>query len=78
MVPTMILFGLVLGRWWRSALLLGALIWPALLLVDGVYGVEAGLLGAAAIGVTSTALGVALRQAVLAVIRRAKGLQTAH
>lgn len=78
MVPTMILLGLVLGRWWRTALAVGALSWPAVLLVDNVYGFEIGLLGAAGIGLANTAVGVAVHQAVLAAIRRGRRIQPAH
>ncbi len=35
MIPTMILVGLVLGRWWRAALVIGTLAWPALLWAEG-------------------------------------------
>ena len=73
MVPTMILVGVVLGRWWRTALVVGAVGWPVILVADNVDAVEFGLVGAAVIGVVNTAVGVALHHAVLALIRRSRG-----
>lgn len=69
MVPTMILLGLAFGRWWRTALVAGAVVWPVLLVADGVYGFELGLVGAAAISLENTAIGVAAHQAALALVR---------
>ncbi len=34
MIPTMILFGLVTGYWWKFALPAAAVIWPTLLLAS--------------------------------------------
>jgi len=72
MIPTMIVFGLVLGRWWRSALVAAALAWPLLLITSGVLAVGEQLLGAAALGVANAALGVALHQVVLHLVRSAR------
>lgn len=70
MIPTMILLGVVLGRWWKSALVLAALVWPLLLVAGGVVEVGSQLLGAAALGVANAALGVAGHQVVLHLIRK--------
>jgi len=70
MIPTMIVFGLITGRWWRLALVAAAILWPALLLVDGVMGVSAGLLVAALLGAANAAIGVAVHQALLWLVRR--------
>ena len=35
MIPTMIVLGFALGRWWRTALIAAAVVWPALLLGGG-------------------------------------------
>ncbi|TCB90735.1 hypothetical protein E0H26_26445 [Micromonospora zingiberis] len=70
MIPALIVFGLLFGRWWRSALIVAALGWPVLLVVSGVLGVEPGLLGAAALAVANTAAGVLIHQGVLLVIRK--------
>jgi hypothetical protein len=69
MIPTMILFGLITGRWWRLALIAAAIFWPVLLLVDGVMGLSAGLLAAALLGAVNAAVGVAVHQALLWLVR---------
>lgn len=69
MIPTMIVFGLVFGRWWRSALVLSAVIWAALLVADGVMGFELGLLGAALLAAANAAIGVLVHQGVLRAYR---------
>lgn len=69
MVPTMILFGLIFGRWWRAALLVGAVIWPATVVLSGAMTLDLGLLSASLFGLANTAVGVAVHQGVLAVVR---------
>ena len=68
MIPTMILFGLVLGRWWKSAIAAGAVVWPAILVLAGIIG-GPDVLGAAALGAANTAAGVAVHQAALWLVR---------
>ncbi|MEV6690844.1 hypothetical protein AB0M35_05130 [Micromonospora sp. NPDC051196] len=70
MIPALIVFGLLFGRWWRSALIVAALGWPVLLVVDGVQQVGPGLLAAAGLAVLNTAAGVLIHQGVLLLIRR--------
>jgi hypothetical protein len=78
MIIPMIVFGLVVGWWWRVALIAGAVIWPLMLWQAGLYddleyvsGGAVGLtLGAAFLGAANTGVGVAIDQAVLAVVRR--------
>jgi hypothetical protein len=53
MIPTLIVLGLVLGRWWRLLLVTAALGWPLLLVADGVMHMEFGLLAAAALAVVN-------------------------
>jgi len=72
MIPTMILFGLVTGRWWRLALIAAAIFWPVLLLVDGVMGISADLLAAALFGAVNAAVGVAVHQGLLWLVRRVR------
>lgn len=74
MIPTMILFGLVFGRWWKSALVAAALVWPVILLVNGVLQppwipLAATLVLAAALSVANAGVGVALHQALLWFVR---------
>lgn len=70
MIPTMILFGLVFGRWWRAALIASAVGWPAVLVATGVMSVEPGLLGAAGLAVANAAVGVFVHQVVLRMSRK--------
>lgn len=70
MIPTMILLGLILGRWWRAALVAAALGWPVLLVVTDVVGINASLLAAAALAVVNAGVGVLVHQGVLLAYRR--------
>ncbi len=77
MIPTMIVFGLVLGRWWRAALIAASVFWPALLLWNGTLqagpegqSLVAAVLLSAALAVANAAVGVGIHQLVLAVFRR--------
>ncbi len=68
MIPTMILFGFLLGRWWKSAIVAGAVLWPVgLVLAVNIGGI--GVLSAAALGAVNTAVGVAVHQAILGLVR---------
>lgn len=58
MIPTMILFGVVFGRWWLITLVVAALGWPVLLVATDVVDVNAGLIGAAALSVANAGVGV--------------------
>ena len=73
MIPTMILFGLLLGRWWKAALVVGTSAWPVLLWAQGVIAAPPEIVGAAALGLANTAVGVMVHQLVLALVRRARG-----
>ncbi|MEV0428538.1 hypothetical protein ACIBPB_12185 [Micromonospora sp. NPDC049836] len=64
MIPSLLLVGLVLGRWWWLPLLLAAVGWPALLVATGAMTVAPGLVGAAGLAVLNAAVGVAVHQAV--------------
>ncbi len=70
MIPTMMLFGAVLGRWPGVALAAAAIGWPILLVATGVMGVEGGLLAAAGLSVANAAVGLAAHQCVLFGVRR--------
>jgi hypothetical protein len=63
-IPTMILFGLVFGHWWKSTLAAAALLWPALLLATGVIGFDSQVLGAALFGVVNAGVGVGIHQGI--------------
>jgi hypothetical protein len=73
MIPTLILFGLVFGRWWRTALAAAAIGWPVLLVAMGVTHPGAGLLlGAAGLAIINTGAGAAIHQGARRVVRRAR------
>lgn len=69
MIPTMLLFGLLFGRWWRLALPAAAVAWPAVLLVDGTMTVEPGLLAAAGLALVNAAAGTLVHQGALRAFR---------
>ena len=69
MIPTMILFGLLFGRWWKSALVAAALSWPTLLWIDGVIATPAEIAGAAVLALLNSAVGVGVHQLTLSLIR---------
>jgi hypothetical protein len=70
MIPTLILFGLVFGRWWRATLIAAAIGWPVLLLATGVMHSGTGLVGAAGLAVINTGAGVGIHQGVRRVASR--------
>lgn len=78
MIPTMILFGLVLGRWWRVTIAAAAVFWPVLLLVTGVAqqsgSLVSTLLGAALLAALNAAVGAAVHQLTLGLFRGVRGL----
>lgn len=68
MIPTVILAGFVLGRWWWSVPVLGVA-WAVLLATTTDNVVDAGfLLGATAFGAANAAVGFAVHQAIRAVV----------
>jgi hypothetical protein len=70
MIPTMIVFGLVFGHWWKSTLAAAAVLWPALLLSAGVIGLDSQVLGAALLGLANAGVGVGIHQGIAGVVRR--------
>lgn len=70
MIPTLILFGLVFGRWWLITPILASVVWPIVLLANGSMELEWGLVGAAGLALLNTLVGVLLHQALLWVVRR--------
>ena len=70
MIPTILLFGLVLGRWWKTCLVVGTLGWPLLLWFDNIIESPTEFLGAAALAALNTAVGVAVHQSLLHLFRR--------
>jgi hypothetical protein len=60
MIPTMILFGLALGRWWKVTVPLAAVTWPLLLVMSDIDLDRSELAAAAILGVANAAVGAAL------------------
>jgi hypothetical protein len=68
-IPTLILFGLVFGHWWRTTLAVAFVGWPVLLLASGVD-IELGSLPAAAgLGAANAAVGILIHQVVWRLVR---------
>ena len=77
MIPTLILFGLIFGRWWRLSLAVAAVGWPAVLVAGDVSELEVGLVGAAGLAVLNTGVGVLVHQAVWRAVKRSRDRQRA-
>jgi hypothetical protein len=60
MIPTMILFGLVLGRWWKVTVPLAAVTWPLLLVMSDIDLDRSEMAVSAFLGVANAAVGAAL------------------
>jgi hypothetical protein len=69
-IPTLILVGLVFGRWWRIVIPLAAVGWAVLLIVTGVDSGFVFALGAAAIAIPNVALGVLVHRVLWQLVRR--------
>jgi hypothetical protein len=68
-IPTLILFGLVFRRRWRSSLIAAALGWQILLVAADVMSMEPALLGASGLAVANTGVGVSIHKGILWMIR---------
>jgi hypothetical protein len=62
MIPTMILLGLPIGRWWRAWLVTAAISWPMLLLTTDVVAFDSALYGAAALALANAGVWVLAHQ----------------
>ena len=69
MIPTLIVAGLIFGRWWRTTLIVAAVAWPIALLIDGIDLGFTGVLGAAVLGAANAAVGVLVHQALRQLVR---------
>jgi hypothetical protein len=73
-IPTVLLVGLLFGRWWKITVPVAVLGWPTVLIASGVdsgfrFAVAAGVLAAA-----NVVVGVLAYQAVRLIVRRAAAL----
>ena len=64
MVPTMLLVGLVFGRWWRVTIPVGTLVWVVLLVATGTGSGLPFVLGGAAFGAANVIVGVLAYQVI--------------
>ena len=74
MIPTLILVGLVMGRWWRVVMPLAAVGWPVLLIATGVSSGFDFVLAAAGLAIANVTVGVLVYQALWLLV---KGIATA-
>jgi len=63
-IPTLLLLGLVVGRWWKLVIPLGAVGWAVLLIVTGVDSGATFAVGAAAVAAVNLAVGALVFQAM--------------
>ena len=70
MIPTLILVGLIFGRWWRIVIPLAAIGWAVLLIVTGADSGFVFALGAAALAIPNVALGVLVHRVLWQLGRR--------
>ncbi|MET8835929.1 hypothetical protein ABZV78_18685 [Micromonospora sp. NPDC004540] len=70
MIPSLILLGLLLGRWWWLPLSLAAVGWPVLLVATGTMDVTPSLVAASGLALLNAGVGVAVHQGVLRTLRR--------
>ena len=73
MIPAMILFGLLLARWWKLALLVGTSGWTVLLWSQGLLATPPEIVGAAVLALVNTAVGVLAHKVLLGFVRRVRG-----
>ena len=69
MIPTLLLVGLVLGRWWKVVIPAAAIGWAVLLLVHGVDSGFSFAAAAALLGAINVAVGVVIFQAARLLLR---------
>jgi hypothetical protein len=66
-IPTLLLSGALIGRWWLVAV--AAVVWPALLIVTGVDSGAGFAVGARALGAANMAVGVAAHKPIVRLVR---------
>lgn len=80
MIPSLIAFGLIFGRWWKPTVVIGVAGWVVVLLVTDIITWHV-IPAAAAFAFINTAVGVLVHQGGLWVVRavrsRAEHLETA-
>lgn len=79
MIPTLILVGFVLGRWWRFALTAAAIAWPLTLVTSDVVALDWMSVGlAAGLAVINTLVGVLAHHLIAWVVHRVRRTPATH
>ena len=69
MIPTVILAGLIFGRWWKATLIGAAIGWPLLLIATGSDLDVAVIPVAAALGAANAAIGILVHRLLWLMVR---------
>ena len=70
LVPSLILFGMLFGHWWRSVIPTATVGWPLLLVATGTTTFGTGLLIGAGLAFLNTSVGVVINRGVVWMGRR--------
>lgn len=73
MIPSLLVLGLIFGRWWRATLLIAAIGWSLLLVTNDIMSVEWALAGAAGLAAANALVGVLIHHAFLCIVRGMRG-----
>lgn len=73
MIPSLIVVGLLLGKWWRVVIPVAAIGWAGLLVGTGVDSGLTFILGAVALGLINVTLGVLVFQGARFALHRVTG-----
>lgn len=76
MIPSMLLFGLVFGRWWKFALAIGTVGWPLVVFQQGSLDGWSAWIYAALLGLANTGVGVGVHQLLLWLWRLGRRVHT--
>ena len=69
-IPTLLLFGVLFGRWWRIAIPIATLGWPILLITSGVDSGVLFAIGASLLAAANATVGVLVNRAVAIIGRQ--------
>jgi hypothetical protein len=69
-IPTILLVGLLFGRWWKIAVPLAVVGWPTLLIATGVESGSGFAINAGALAAANVVVGVLAYQAMRVIVRR--------
>ena len=75
MIPTVLLVGVLFGRWWKITVPVAVLGWPSLLIASGIDSGFQFALAAALLAAANVVAGVLAHQAVTLLVRRVASLR---